>query len=364
MIIEEYLNRIRPLDRLSSLHSVRLGLFGEVGSVLTTAKKKNREGMTYDYISAVTEELGDTAWYFFRLVDRLEFSVNDILEMQFSPEHQFTYVATDIATNPVSHAPRVAEISFEDAVFALGSAAARLLQHDVQKEEGRDQLRDFFRCYLEIVNATGLNLATILRINLEKTEGRFNLPDFSTLPIFDEQFDEDERLPDEFKIFVIERANKKTYLKWNDVFIGDPLTDNIEGEDGYRFHDVFHMAYAAILHWSPTFRALIRHKRKSDPKYDEEQDSGRAIVIEEGLSAWIFSIAKEKNYFFGKDRLPFDLLKGVQQFVSGYEVDKCPLSLWEKAILDGYEVFRELKNNRVGVIIGDRKLRSIRYERG
>jgi hypothetical protein len=43
----------------------------------------------------------------------------------------------------------------------------------------------------------------------------------------------------------------------NGVFIGDPLTDNIRDPDGYRFHDVFHFARAAILHWSPTFRALI-----------------------------------------------------------------------------------------------------------
>ena len=45
--------------------------------------------------------------------------------------------------------------------------------------------------------------------------------------------------------------------------------------------DVFHFAHAAILHWSPTFRALIRHKRKSNPDIDEAQDSGRAIVIDD-----------------------------------------------------------------------------------
>jgi hypothetical protein len=65
----------------------------------------------------------------------------------------------------------------------------------------------------------------------------------------------------------------------NGVFIGDPLTDNILDRDGYRFHDVFHFAHASILHWSPTFRALIKHKRKSDPVVDEAQDSGRAIVV-------------------------------------------------------------------------------------
>jgi hypothetical protein len=51
------------------------------------------------------------------------------------------------------------------------------------------------------------------------------------------------------------------YFQWNGVFIGDPLTDNIADRDGYRFHDVFHFANAAILHWSPVMRALVRHKR-------------------------------------------------------------------------------------------------------
>jgi hypothetical protein len=47
--------------------------------------------------------------------------------------------------------------------------------------------------------------------------------------------------------------------------VGDPLTDNIADRDGYRFHDVFHFAHPAVLHWSPTFRALVKRKRKSDP---------------------------------------------------------------------------------------------------
>ena len=89
-------------------------------------------------------------------------------------------------------------------------------------------------------------------------------------------------------------------MRLNGVFVGDPLTDNIRDPDGYRFHDVFHFAHAAILHWSPTFRALLKQKRKSNPKVDEAQDGGRAIVVEEGLTAWVFARAKELNYFEGQ----------------------------------------------------------------
>jgi len=67
------------------------------------------------------------------------------------------------------------------------------------------------------------------------------------------------------------------------------------------------------------------------------------------------------NYFEGQTRLSFDLLKTVQQFISGYEVEACPLSLWEIAILKGYEVFRQVKWNLGGTIVCDRTARTVQY---
>ena len=148
---------------------------------------------------------------------------------------------------------------------------------------------------------------------------------------FDAGFPEWERLPDNFEIEIFQREIGNSYLRWNGVFIGAPLTDNIGEEDNYRFHDVFHLAHAAILHWSPVFRALIKHKRKSDRAIDRNEDGGRAIAVEEGLTAWIFSCAKEVNYFQDQHSLSFDLLKGVGKFVRGYEVEKCSLNLWEES---------------------------------
>lgn len=365
MVLDQYFERIKPLDKLTDNHSVRLGLFGEVGSVLTTAKKKNRDGMSYDYQGAITEELGDAVWYFFRLVDRLGFSISDLMPSQFWVGRISLLLATDSPQSPVAQAPVINDLDLPIVLSRLGRSAAKLLDEThAEVDVSKTLLQDFFADYLNVLQATDISLSEVLTNNLMKTEGRFVLPDFGTLPRFDSEFEPDERLPEQFEIFVVERPNGKSYLKWNGVFIGDPLTDNIEGEDGYKFHDVFHMAHAAILHWSPTFRALIRHKRKSDPKYDEQQDGGRAIVIEEGLTAWIFSNAKHAELFQGRDKLSFDLLKGIKQFVTGYEVQECPLSLWEKAILDGYRVFRELKEHRSGVIIGSRENRSLEYRRG
>lgn len=55
------------------------------------------------------------------------------------------------------------------------------------------------------------------------------------------------------------------------------------------------------------------------------------------------------------------MLKTIGEFVNGYEVQNCPLKLWERAILDSYAVFRELRANNGGWIIGNRDQRTIKY---
>ena len=243
----------------------------------------------------------------------------------------------------------------------MGAAAAALLDIAGPDEFNPDLLHNFTTQYLHAVQTAHVPFAQIVHTNIVKTRGRFLEPDLSSLPKFDDTFSKEEQLPNNFEIRIEERKSGKSYLQWNGVFVGAPLTDNIVDADGYRFHDVFHLAHAAILHWSPTFRALIKQKRKSDPIYDDAQDGGRAIAVEEGLTAWIFSRAKDINFFEGHDRLSFDLLKTVQQFVRGYEVEVCPLNLWENAILEGYKIFRQVRKNNGGIVVGDRGTRTIKY---
>ena len=57
-----------------------------------------------------------------------------------------------------------------------------------------------------------------------------------------------------------------------------------------------------------------------------------------------------------------DLLKQVRQFVAGYEAEDCPPWLWEDAILQGYAVFRYLKEHRRGKVIIDAENRKIIVE--
>ena len=346
------------------LTPVQLGLFGEVGSLMATSKKYYREGEAYaGYREAVVEELGDTLWYLTSLCRRLGFTLEEVVVE--ASRRDGILLGTDtgaFAASPMELGQSDRQTTIDGTLVELGRHAAALLNTCAETSAQREHLIAFARMYLLAAQACRIPFALIMQTNLAKTQGRFLEPDVNELPDFDAGLPEEERLPNTFRIEIRQRARGKSYLRWNGVFIGDPLTDNIEDPDGYRFHDVFHLTHAAVLHWSPTFRGLIRQKRKSDAALDENQDGGRASVIEEGLTAYIFSCAKELNFFEGQSSISFDLLKTIKNFVRGYEVERCPLKLWEHAILQGYSAFRLLKANSGGTIVGNRASRTITYE--
>lgn len=250
---------------------------------------------------------------------------------------------------------------FDQALVVLGQLTGAFLSSEYILEDSEEKVYCFLKVFFDVMDSFHVDFREVLATNIGKVSSRFIRPDNADLPVFDEGFPEFERLPDTFEIEYVQRTETQQAIRLNGVFLGSPLTDNIKDLDGYRFHDVFHFSNAAILHWSPTFRALLKHKRKSDSNIDEAQDGGRAIVVEEGLTAWIFTIAKENNLFANSDGLTFDMLKNIGQFVKGYEVEKCPLILWEEAILKGFEVFRKVEKNNGGVVVGNRIDRTIEY---
>lgn len=344
------MRQVEPTDTLSphDLRPVLLGLFGEVGSIMATVKKLHREKKAYaGYRHAVIEEFGDALWYLTALCRRAKVGLDTIF--------------SDVVAEEEGESALPA-LELDSTLLNLGEAAAALLSMTRDTPNAKEILRSFADWYVKGLRAARMTLDQVAEYNAAKTRGRFLEPDRANLPTFDEAFDAEERIPAHFEITISQRKSGKSYMQWHGVFIGDPLTDNIVDEDGYRFHDVFHFAHASILHWSPTFRALIKHKRKSNSKVDETQDGGRAIVVEEGLTAWIFSRAKELDFFESQSSVSFDMLKTVQQFVRGYEVEECPLKLWEHAILQGYEVFRQVRANNGGTIVGDRITRTVSYK--
>ena len=154
-------------------------------------------------------------------------------------------------------------------------------------ERVKEELGDLLWYLSNVATKHGLTLEEVAEFNLSKTGRRWQPAgaDRGKRKLFDEEFPASERLPRQMDISIEEESGIAITTIDGSKY-GDPLTDNRYEDDGYRFHDICHLSYASVLGWSPTMRALMRRKRKSDPKVDEVEDGGRAIVIEEGISRW------------------------------------------------------------------------------
>lgn len=193
---------------------------------------------------------------------------------------------------------------------------------------------------------------------------------------YDSQFDASMQLPRQMRVRFDEDASmdprvvrmiplgelaERVERERDRKHLGDQLDDNSVVDDGYRFHDVIHLAHAAVLGWSPVLRALLGAKRKSDRIVDRVQDGARAIAIEEGLAALVFNRVEELEFLGGAEKVEWELLKHVRRTVRGLEVADQPPIAWQETYLQGFEVFRQLSEASGGVVECDLDERRIRY---
>lgn len=139
-------------------------------------------------------------------------------------------------------------------------------------------------------------------------------------------------------------------VKVDGVPFGDPVDDNSRKEDGYRYHDILHFAFAAYLDWSPVVRKLVQKKRKSNLHVDKFDDGARARDTEEAVANLIHHSARDNNYFENAKRLDSKLLADIQALVIDLEVRDRTAREWEQAILAAYGVFSKLRQHRGGIV--------------
>lgn len=367
LTIRDYAAQALATDQRSDSGSLTfplLGLFGETGSLLSEVKKKQRDRASYlGYAGNVVEELGDVLWYLTVVAARGGLSLVDIAgnlnrdhaDGQHTPDPALTFASLQPAIMPRGLEPSPA---FEKTLLSLAGEVGLLVTdcaaggRPANQSALADRLVAIMRTLIQAANEAGVTLEAAAVKNLSKIFDRWPRERLYPPPL-DASAGPDEQLPRDLCVDVFERTVRgQTYVfqRCNGINIGDRLTDNAMTADDYRFHDVFHYAYVAVLTWSPVIRALFHLKRKSDPKIDEAQDGARAALIEEGVATWIFGQAVALDFFaeVRPGELPFDMLKHLRQFVAGYEAEQIPLWLWEEAILQGYAAFRFLREHRRG----------------
>jgi len=181
--------------------------------------------------------------------------------------------------------------------------------------------------------------------------------------LLDDQFPSTEQIPRLVDVTFEEvrtpEGSIRVALSVGDEKLGDPLSDMAWVEDDYRYHDAFHLTYAALLGWSPVARAFFARQRDSDPRYREIEDSGRAKVIEEAIAALLFDYAKDEHFLEGIDAIDFSVLEMVVRMANRFEVRIRTTRDWERAILRSFEIWRDLKRTRGGTVRLDLRARTI-----
>ncbi len=343
-----------------------LGLIGETGEVVSELKKWAREGSAYvSFPDRLGEELGDLLWYMAEVATRRGIRLTDIDGRATRLADLNTTEANRGRAGWIRPALSLAE--------EMGRIAAvyRALLADPGTEKAFDTvLTDAFVELLRNIRALsgihGMSLGEIAEGNLAKVK-KWWAPLVPRTAMDAAELPETEQIPTRFDAWLEDHHGRVSVSFRVDgqrvAATPDTLTDNAYDPDGYRFHDVFHFAYAAVLDWSPITRKLLGRKRKSEPSIDEVEDGGRATVIEEGIAALVFASAKQHSMFEGVDKVAKPTLQAIRGMTEHLEVRGRTEDEWSNAILQGFEAWRNIKKAGGGCVRVDRAERRIAFVR-
>ena len=357
-------SRHRPVRGGDAITTPMLGLIGETGEVVSELKKRFREGAAYvSFRDRLVEELGDLLWYAADLATSRHISLSDIDQRAID---SFATVTDEPVAGSAGCIPTA--LSLAEQTGEISRAYRSLLADECTGDEFNADLSEALVALLVNIRSLSadheVSLVDVAKGNLAKIEQRWASPD-TLLERGDAAWPEKEQIPMRFDAWLTDRNGRVSVSFVLDGKPGpvapDSLTDNAYDPDGYRFHDVFHFAYAAVLGWSPTTRYLLRRKRKSFPRIDEVEDGGRAIAIEEGIAAMVFACAKQHRMFEGVETVEDSVLRRIYEMTRHLEVQKRTAAEWQDAILQGFSVWRSVRAAGGGCVRTDRVARRIAF---
>jgi NTP pyrophosphatase (non-canonical NTP hydrolase) len=233
--------------------------------------------------------------------------------------------------------------------------------HRKFRDEVAEELGDILWYVSNVATKFDLSLGDIADTNLTKVEDRWLKP-AQRRALYDDRFIESQRLPREFeygfehhavdgltKLVLVDRRHGGT--------TGDPLTDNAYEDDGYRYHDILHLSFAACLGWSPIWRKLLRREKRvmnrTPREVDDAEDGGRAQVIEEAIVAAAYVYGADHGFLEGLSSVDWHLLRHIRQLSANLEVRNVSAWTWNNTLLHGFTVWRQLRAHGGGVVRGD-----------
>lgn len=294
-----FVSRTDQFSKGSGIDPRRIAIFGlasEIGSIVSAIKKEAlKEGGALSSPLAKTElceELGDAMWYAFSLARiedigndkdillsdiqhlRDEIGVNDargarIREVLTKPEVSIFFAgATTFENDSRRKISDYQKLAFRtartggDTLLTVCSAVltqlgAQLMRHLLPDIEIKlnTQLRsrtidvilgEIAWHICAIASLYKIDMDEVALANVAKAGARQKRDDRHT-PLHDRESPLTEQLPRQFEIEFRSIAKDTSQMYWNGKELGDPLKDQHYEPDGYRFHDVMHLANAACL---------------------------------------------------------------------------------------------------------------------
>lgn len=258
-------------------------------------------------------------------------------------------------------------------VGALLSEYKKLLRdgeiHRSFREEVAEELGDVLWYVANVADKFNLDLEEVASLNLCKVRGRWLGPE-NGVRLYDEGLPVQQQLPRRFMYrFEQEEVAGTIRVRMLDassgIPTGDPLRDNTYENDGYRFHDVMHLAFASHLGWSPVLRKLLRGQKqiahRTPERVDDAEDGGRAQVVEEAIVLAAYIYAEDHEMLKGVTTVGRGLLRHIQRMTRKLEVSDRSAWEWDRTLLDGFAVWRELIKHGGGTVIGDVMERKLEY---
>lgn len=430
MRVSDYDRFVQNSDQsIGKPHDQRLdiaifGLAAEIGSVVSAIKKRllSEDGTDIwnDPNVEIVEELGDVIWYCFSLArlantkkpvnifahdianlrreigatDERAERIHGVLDpkkrdeflraAESFPKRTKVMVFEDYQSVAFLTARTKDRTLVEVCLAVLWQLSAQLFRHklpDIELELNKalvdrpinDTLGEIAWHVSALASIYGLELSEIARKNIEKVSYRLDRQ--HPTPLHDAPYPPSEQLPRKFEVAFVTIAKGHSRMYINGHRLGDELTDNAYDDDGYRYHDIMHLANAAKLGWSPVLRGLMERKRKSVPMTDEVEDGARAKIVEEAVIKVIHSegtrlvalraqpaTATPIRLFSSPADITFRFLKLIRNIVADLEVEKNRYWEWEDAILSGHDIFHRLRSEGQGTVAIDLDQRSITFK--
>lgn len=236
--------------------------------------------------------------------------------------------------------------------------------HQEFPQQVAEELGDILWYIATVATKFGLDLDAIAKANIKKTEDRWHEPD-KRKPLYDEGLSSEQQLPRKFSFTFSHRdvrGEQRLVITDNGTKedLGAALKDNAYEDDGYRYHDIMHLSFATHLGWSPVWRKLLRDRKVGTPlkkrtpaTVDDAEDGGRPQVIEEGIVHAAYVYADQHNFMDGINAVDWQLLRHIKGMTAQLEVKDRSGWEWNKTLIDGFTIWRKLRENNGGVVTGD-----------